>query len=68
MTLMKKLRCQNKLSQRDVARKVDISAMAYNRYETYQRIPNACVALRIAKILQSSVEELWGHALQAKPA
>lgn len=67
-TLIFKKRKEQNLSQEEMAASLKISFSSYNRYETYKRIPNACVALRIAKILQSSVEELWGNALQVKPA
>jgi len=67
-TLIFKKRKEQNLSQEEMAATLKISFSSYNRYETYKRIPNACIAVQMAKMLRSSVEELWGDALQVKPA
>lgn len=56
---LKKARGEIGLTQVEVARKANISALSYQRYETGKRIPNAYVAQRIAKAVNSSVEELF---------
>lgn len=48
------------LTQRGVAERARIPVQSYNRYELGKRIPNAPTANRIAKILDSSSEELFG--------
>lgn len=47
------------LTQVEVARKAGISDRAYQNYEAGERIPRADVAKRIAKALNSTVEELF---------
>lgn len=47
------------LTQVEVAIKAGISDRAYQNYEAGERIPRADVAKRIAKALNSTVEELF---------
>lgn len=47
-------------SKAAVARESGITRMAYFRFEKGQQIPRVKIALRIAKALNSTVEELWG--------
>lgn len=46
-------------TQVQVAKKVGITPICYQRYEAGERIPRADVAKRIAKALNSTVEELF---------
>ena len=45
--------------QSEIADKAEISVRAYQQYESGKRIPNAGTAIRIAKALDSTVEELF---------
>lgn len=46
-----------------VAREAGITRMAYFRYEKGLRFPKVESAMKIAKALDSTVEELWGHVM-----
>lgn len=48
------------LLQREVAERVRVSESGYKRYELGERIPNAPTANRIAKVLHSTSEQLFG--------
>ena len=56
---LKKARLNADLTQVEVANKVGISERAYQNYESGIRVPNAYVAQRIAKAVNSKVEELF---------
>lgn len=56
---LKKARLNVDLTQVEVANKVGISERAYQNYEAGKRIPNAYIAQRIAKAVNSKVEELF---------
>ena len=47
------------LTQKDVAESVGLITQAYQRYEYGTRIPSVEIALKIAKTLKSSVEDLF---------
>ncbi len=48
------------LTQVEVAKKANITERAYQNYELGMRIPKADVAVRIARAVKSTVEELYG--------
>lgn len=48
------------LTQVEVANKAGITERAYQNYEAGERIPKADVAVRIARVLKSTVEKLFG--------
>ena len=48
------------LTQREVSERIGMSASAYQAYEADRRTPNARLAIRFARALETSVEELWG--------
>ena len=50
------------LTQVEVAKRAKIANRAYQNYENGKRTPRADVAIRIAKAVDSSVEELFGAA------
>ena len=56
---LKKARLNADLTQVEVANKVGISERAYQNYESGIRVPNAYIAQRIAKAVNSKVEELF---------
>lgn len=47
-------------TQKQIAQEAELAESAYQRYEHEKCIPNAVLAIKIAKALQSSVENLWG--------
>lgn len=57
---VQELRQQANLSQKEIAEKVGISELAYQRYEYGTRVPEARTAIRIAQALGTTVEKLWG--------
>ena len=59
-TKLKEAREKTSLTQEQVAKKARISIRAYKMYESGERIPRADVAARIAKIIKSTVEKLYG--------
>ncbi len=48
------------LTQVEVAKRAGITTRAYQIYESGDRIPRADVAVKIAKIVKSTVEKLFG--------
>lgn len=60
MSKLKQQRIKLNLTQRQVAEMVDIPYQAYQRYENEATIPLAPIACKIAKALQTTVEELYG--------
>ena len=46
-------------TQAELANKVKISILSYQRYESGERLPNVCTAQLIAKTLNTTVEELF---------
>ena len=56
---LKTARLNADLTQVEIANKVGISKRAYQNYESGIRIPNAYIAQRIAKAVNSSVEALF---------
>lgn len=60
-----KLRTAREVSgktQAQVAKEAGISELSYQRYEYGKREPNVLTAIRIAKSLGSTVENLFGAA------
>ena len=47
------------LTQAEVAEAIEIAESAYQRYECGKRIPNVIFAIKIAQVLQTTVEELY---------
>lgn len=54
----KRLACG--LTQAEVAKEVGIQESSYQRYEYESVLPTVIVAIRIAKALNTTVEEIWG--------
>ena len=57
------LRRISQKTQKEVAATVGIAETAYQRYEYGNQVPNACIASVIASTLGSTVEDIWGNAL-----
>jgi len=56
---LKEVREQSKLTQKEVADKLEITESAYRRYESGNSNPSVQRAIAIAKILKTTVEELF---------
>ena len=61
MNDIKNVRQQKKITQKELARMSQISLRSLIYYENTKRKPNAEIAIRIAKALNSTCEELWGE-------
>jgi DNA-binding XRE family transcriptional regulator len=53
------------LTQEEVAAGAAVSLKTYQQYEYYRVEPGVLKALRIAVVLRTSVEALWGEAFDA---
>lgn len=60
-TTLKNRRKKAGLSQAAIAELADICNISYQRYESGERVPDVHTAQRIAKALNSTVEELFGN-------
>ena len=56
---MKERRNKLGLTQEQVAERACISVRSYTMYEAHQRKPNVYTAIRMARVLQTTVEELF---------
>lgn len=67
---IKALRESKNISREKFANSVNISTSALSMYETGQRIPRDEVKLRIARYLETSIENIfftnWVHKMQTK--
>lgn len=59
MNKLKTMRNAANLTQEATAKRAGISYRAYQNYENGLRVPNAYIAVLIAKALNSTVEELF---------
>lgn len=53
---------QSGKTQAQVAKEIGVSELSYQRYEYDKREPGVRTAIRIARALDSTVEELFGAA------
>nr|DAH30465.1 MAG TPA: hypothetical protein [Caudoviricetes sp.] len=60
MSKLKERREELHLTQKEIAEKVGITYQSYQRYERCSILPNVQIALKIAKALYITVEELYG--------
>ncbi len=60
MSKLKKRREQLALTQKQVAERIEVDYQAYQQYEYGKLIPNAKLACKIARALETTVEELYG--------
>ena len=61
--MLREYRKKLNLTQAEVAKMANISLITYKRYEYGDRRPDIDTALRIANILQTTVEQLWGGTI-----
>ena len=59
------MRSYHGITQRELARRVGISSAAMSAIEREAHMPNVITALRIARELGTTVEELWGDKREA---
>lgn len=58
---LKELRKRNKLTQEDVAKKINKSAIAYGYYEAGKNEPDISTLIKLADFFHVSVDELIEH-------
>ena len=61
---LRKFRKENGLSQLDIAEKLGITQVTVAQYETSGKVPNVFMGLKIAKLLGTTVEALFGEQEQ----
>ena len=59
MNRLKDYVIQSGRSQNDIADMIGVTPMTFNGYVKGTCTPNVLIALEIAKILQTSVEDIW---------
>lgn len=57
---LKDLRDYYGISQRELARRVGVGKTTISEIERGDRLPNVLTAIRIARALETTVEEIWG--------
>lgn len=57
---LKDLRDYHGISQRELARRVGVGKTTISEIERGDRLPNVLTAIRIARALETTVEEIWG--------
>lgn len=63
-TKLRRKRAEKGLTQAQLAEMALITERTYQRYEADNRVPNALVAIQIARALGCSVEDLFGKENQ----
>lgn len=59
MNNIKNFRKKKNLSQSDISKILEIKQNTFSQWETGERIPNVVQAIRLAKILETTVESLY---------
>lgn len=57
---LKDLRDYYGISQRELARRIGVGKTTISEIERGDRLPNVLTAIRIARALKTTVEEIWG--------
>lgn len=57
---IKDLRDYHGISQRELARRIGVGKTTISEIERGDRLPNVMTAIRIARALKTTVEEIWG--------
>lgn len=57
---LKELREYHGISQSELARRVGVGKTTVSEIERRDRLPNVMTAIRIARTLKTTVEEIWG--------
>lgn len=61
MNKLRHYRLKNNISTKDVAAHIGVKPRAILFYELGQRMPNIHKAIKLAKLYNTTVEELWGE-------
>lgn len=59
MNRIKEFRKKQKMSQSDISKMLGIKQNTLSQWETGKRVPNALQALKLAEILETTVEDLY---------
>ena len=59
MNKIKEFRKRKKLSQSDISKLLEIKQNTFSQWETGERTPNIIQAIRLAEILETTVENLY---------
>ena len=59
--LLKEKRKALNLTQKQVAERIGIQWQSYQRYENQEVIPTVYTAIRLAKTLNTTIEEIFGE-------
>lgn len=59
MNRIREFRKKKKISQAEVAKKMNLNQHTISQWETGERIPNVMKALKLAEILETPVESLY---------
>lgn len=57
---LKDLRDYHGISQRELARRIGVGKTTISEIERGDRLPNVLTTIRIARALETTVEEIWG--------
>lgn len=57
---LKDLRDYHGISQRELARRIGVGKTTISEIERGDRLPNVLTDIRIARALETTVEEIWG--------
>lgn len=57
---LKDLRDYHGISQRELARRIGVGKTTISEIERGDRLANVLTAIRIARALETTVEEIWG--------
>lgn len=57
---LKDLRDYHGISQSELARRIGVGKTTISEIERGDRLPNVLTAIRIARALETTVEEIWG--------
>lgn len=63
-TKLKNLRTAAGYTQKALAITTGVTTTAYQRYEYAERVPDVRIAIRIARALHTTVENIWGSTLK----
>lgn len=61
---LRKYREKNGMSQAELAKNLGVSAQLMGLYEVSGKVPNAFLAVRIARLLGTTVENLFGGEMK----
>ena len=59
MNRLKEIRIAQNVSQTELAEQVGITRMTLSRYEKSEFLPSVDIALRLARILGVTVQDIW---------